>query len=179
VKDVVAAAVVARALKLVRYRSADDAFEKKSVSCEVDRSRFVLRKLKRDLVGFEVVIASSNNNAVENITRQLPKRSGLGECFQGSAYLPEVARLYEGIRTGRDSFADETAASDCWGLISIPLGNCRNREAFCDALLYGPRKEKDEKSKRQRRGEHLTLYEWRKQIPPLGTISFAKARLDF
>jgi len=179
VKDVVAAAVVARALKLVRYRSADDAFEKKSVSCEVDRSRFVVRKLKRDLVGFEVVIASSNNNAVENITRQLPKRSGLGECFQGSAYLPEVARLYEGIRTGRDSFAEEAAASDCWGFISIPLGNRRNREAFCDALLYGPREEKDEKSKRQKRGEHLTLHEWRKQIPPPGTISFAKARLDF
>lgn len=179
VKDVVAAAVVARALKLVRYRSADDAFEKKSVSCEVDRSRFVVHKLKRDLVGFEVVIASSNNNAVENITRQLPKRSGLGECFQGSAYLPEVARLYEDIRTGRDSSDEEGVASDRWGLISVPLGNRRNREVFCDALLYGPREEKDEKSKRQKRGERLTLHEWRKQIPPPGTISFAKARLDF
>jgi hypothetical protein len=179
VKDVVAAAVVSRALKLVRYRSADDAFEKRGVSCEVDRSRFVVRKLKRDLVGFEVVIASSNNNAVENITRQLPKRAGLGKRFQDSAYLPEVARLYEDIRTGRDSSADEGTKSDRWGLISVPLGNRRNREAFCDALLYGPREEKDEKNKRQKEAERLTLHEWRKQIPPTGTISFARARLDF
>lgn len=179
VKDVVAAAVVQRALKLVRYRSADDAFEKKSISCEVERSRFVIRKLKRDLVGFEVVIASSNNTAVENITRELPKRAGLGECFRTSAYLPEVARLYEDIRSGETSATKGALSDERWGLISVPLGNRRNREIFCDALLFGPREEKDDKAQRQQRAERLTLHEWRKQVPAAGTVSYPKARLEF
>jgi hypothetical protein len=179
VKDIVASAVVQRALKLVRYRSADDAFEKLSVSCEVDRSRYVIKKLKRDLLGFEVLIASSNNNAVENITRELPKRSGIADIFSHAAYLPEVATLYEDIRSGSDPFNQESQSDNRWGLISIPLGNRRNREIFCDALLYGPREEKDSKARRQKEATRLTLHEWRKQIPPSGTISYAKARLEF
>ena len=179
VKDVVAAAVVQRALKLVRYRSADDAFEKKGISCEVDRSRYVVRKLKRDLIGFEVVVASSNNNAVENITRELPRRAGIGDSFKNANYLGEVARLYEEIRLGRNAPIGSDLDHDLWGLISVPLGNRRNREIFCDALLYGPREEKDDKAKRQKQSQRLTLHEWRKQVPQPGALSYPKARLEF
>jgi hypothetical protein len=179
VKDVIAASVVQRALKLVRYRSPDDAFEKKSISVEVDRSRFVIRKLKRDLTGFEVIVASSNNNAVENITRELPKRASLAQNFQGSAYLLEVARLYELVRSNGDVSEWQNRPDSQWGLISAPLGNRRNRELFCDALLYGPREEKELKVKRIKDAKILSLHEWRKQVPPPGTISYAKARLEF
>jgi hypothetical protein len=179
VKDIIAASVVQRALKLVRYRSPDDAFEKKSISVEVDRSRFVIRKLKRDLTGFEVVVASSNNNAVENITRELPKRSSLALDFQDSAYLLEVARLYDLARSNGDVSEWLNRPDSQWGLISAPLGNRRNRELFCDALLYGPREEKELKVKRIKEGKILSLHEWRKQVPPPGTISYSKARLDF
>jgi hypothetical protein len=179
VKDIVATTVINRALKLVRYRSPDDAFERKTVSCEVERARFVIRKLKRDLVGFEIVVASSNNNAVENITRELPKRSGLGQTFRNASYLIEVSRLYDEIRRGRGRVGAASSDAALWGLISAPLGNRRNREYFCDALLYGPTEEKDEKVKRQSLSEKLTLHEWRRRIPPQGTMSYAKARLSF
>lgn len=142
IKDIIAACVVQRALKLVRYRAPDDAFEKKGISTEVDRTRFTIKRLKRDLTGFEVVVASSNNNAVENITRELPKRSGLGADFLGISYIHEVASLYEIIRAGaiREQYTEQSEL--LWGLISAPLGNRKNRELFSDALLYGPREEK-------------------------------------
>ncbi len=179
VKDVVAGFVVQRALKLVRFRSPDDAFEKKPLSCEVERSRFVIRKLKKELTGFEIVVASSNNNAVENITRELPKRSALGDVFAGESYLAEVARLYELLRQ-RPKRADSANTNDSrWALVSAPLGNRRNRELFCDSLLYGPTEDKDEKSRRQEVGLCLTLHEWRKRIPAPGNVSYAKARLLF
>lgn len=179
VKDIVAASVVQRALKLVRYRAPDDAFERGYISCEVDRSRYSVRRLKRDLVGFEVLVASSNNNAVENITRELPKRSSLGEHFQGASYLGEVARLYEEIRLGAsEKVSGGRVDYENWGLISAPLGNRRNRELFCDALLYGPREEREEKIKRQKRAVTLTIHEWRKQVPPPGLVSYSKARLE-
>ncbi len=179
VKDIVAASVVQRALKLVRYRSPDDAFERGYISCEVDRSRYSVRRLKRELLGFEVLVGSSNNNAVENITRELPKRSSLGEQFQGASYLGEVARLYEDVRLRMsEKLSGRVVDYENWGLISAPLGNRRNRELFCDALLYGPREEREEKLKRQNRATTLTIHEWRKQVPPEGMLSYSKARLE-
>ncbi len=179
VKDIVAATVVQRALKLVRFRAPDDAFDSKTICCEVDRNRFIIHKLKKELTGFEIVVASSNNNAVENITRQLPKRAGLGSVFQEESYLVEVARLYEAIRHGVGQNPDKRSDDSRWGLISAPLGNRRNTEFFCDALLYGPTEGKDDKIKRQESGLQLTLHEWRRRIPPAGNLSYAKARLAF
>lgn len=186
VKDVVADLIVQRALRLVQLRTPDEAFEKEKIDFEVDRSRFSLCRLKKEFTGFEVVVASSNNNAVENITRELPRRSALGAEFQEARYLSEVARLYETLRHSNSSGSNPLsegadgappASEELWGLISCPLGNRANRELFCDALLYGPREEKDQKTRRQNERTRLTLHEWRKQVPEPGTITYAKARL--
>lgn len=196
IKDIVAATIVQRALKLVRYRKADDAFEKQRVDCEIDRNRFSLRKLRKELTGFEIVVASNNNSAVENITRELPKRSNLGESFSNSRYLEEVISLYQRIRSGRGREQHRTEqnqqvlrptnaaeslqpAEEYWGLISIPLGNKANRELFLGALLYGPSEDKDQKRDRTAGRKLLTLSEWRREIIGEGTITFAKARLLF
>jgi hypothetical protein len=180
IKDVVAALIVQRALRLVQLRSPDEAFEKERLDFEVDRSRFSICRLRKEFTGFEIVVASSNNNAVENITRELPRRNALGPEFQGARYLTEVARMYETIRHVTASGATDTPPpppDELWGLISCPLGNRANRELFCDALLYGPREEKDQKLKRQNERLRLTLHEWRKQVPEEGTVTYAKARL--
>ena len=80
--------------------------------------------LKADLTGFEMVVASSNNAAVENISRDLPKSRSLGKPggsrWRNSTgdvtfdYLRPLARnLLEW--NGRGAYERPAADSDAWG----------------------------------------------------------------
>jgi hypothetical protein len=73
--------------------------------------------MSEDLRGHEILVASSNNKAVENISRELP---GI------DAIEPALAPRY--FRTTAASVAGE--GRDAWGLIAGVLGNAANRVAF-------------------------------------------------
>lgn len=97
--------------------------------------------LRADLTGFEMVVASSNNAAVENISRDLPKSKQLGKAWAGTRYLQTVAqRLVAEDEDGNISRLPE--GEQPWGLISCALGNSKNRRRFVSKFYYPNKNEK-------------------------------------
>ena len=73
--------------------------------------------LKPALTGFEMVVVSSSNAAVENISGDLPKAGKLGSGWQDRVYLKPV--VYK-IAAQKDDGAFKTLNQEDvpWGLIS-------------------------------------------------------------
>ncbi|NKK75829.1 hypothetical protein GFM13_37310 [Rhizobium leguminosarum bv. viciae] len=128
-RDMFADNIVRRARILASLKTARDAFNgaPRRVIFS-DRSTASISALIPALAGFEMVVASSNNAAVENISRDLPKQSAIAKTssFQ---YLQTVAHK---IACQKDNGATVKLSDDDrpWGLIACALGNSRNRRAF-------------------------------------------------
>jgi hypothetical protein len=75
------------------------------------------------LTGFEIVVASSNNAAVENISKELPASSAVGPEWQAADYFAQQATAVLG--------------EPAWGLIAAALGNGANRAEFRANFWYG------------------------------------------
>ena len=91
-REIFAENIVRRAARLASLNSAGDAFSPKKVRvCFGDGFSSSIAKFEPDIAGFEMVDASSNNTAVENISRDLPKRSSLKEPWLSSRYIQSVA----------------------------------------------------------------------------------------
>jgi hypothetical protein len=135
-QDVFADLIVRRARALTRLNKPSDAFlpEKLRVSFKGSQT-WQISRLKPELTGFEIVVASSNNAAVENISGDLPKMSSLGSLWQASQYLKPVA--YKVAAQQDDgSFKKLRSADQPWGLISCALGNSTNRSRFKERFFY-------------------------------------------
>ena len=80
------------------------------------RERHSVKAPRRELTGFEIVVALSNNNAVENITKGSPALGAIGVEWQHEAqYFAEQAT----------SFLSEPA----WGMVAAPLGNAESAKS--------------------------------------------------
>lgn len=156
-RDLVAALVVERAAVLATLDRPDQAFTGppwRGKDRQARHPRFVSR-LDPRLTGFEIVVASSNNGAVENITAELPGIGALGEHWHG----------------GPDHFSDLASAllgGPAWGLVAAVLGNKANRKEFADRFWWGrlPQKETDARKAAELpplRGMREVLSDW---IPP-------------
>jgi hypothetical protein len=106
-KDLVAGIIVERAMVMVSYGDPSHAFRfnRKAVGYQMDD------KLK----GFEVIVASSNNNAVNNVSAEWPDSAALADDST-MTYLPATAKKLHKDRT--------------WGAISAALGNYGNKMHF-------------------------------------------------
>lgn len=95
-----------------------------------------------------MLVASSNNNAVENITKELPKASDVvaGKTMTGlfdTGILEQVrddgSTDYKKENNLQEIYFTDLAqkifGNDSWGLISVPLGNRKNIKRFCDDVL--------------------------------------------
>src|SRR5262249_39043509 len=49
-----------------------------------------------------------------------------------------------------------------WGLISIALGNSKNRNQFCERAFFAPKGDEGAEE-REKAGEYLTIWEWKNQ----------------
>jgi hypothetical protein len=140
-RDMIAALVVERAMRLAKLKTARDAFTKSSVGWEVDDGSKVYKRtifpLRSELTGFEIVVASSNNGAVENITLEVPAAKTVDfESFPGADYLADPATLLTG--------------TPCWGAVAARLGRRDYRREFVDRFWWGSidqqKKSKDKSS---------------------------------
>lgn len=133
-QDVVAGVVVERALRLAELPNARAAFatEPLTWTTAMGKTRTVFPPVPA-LTGYELVVASSNNGAVENVTRDLPRREAIDEeRFPDADYLADQA----GLATGQE----------CWGAVAAVLGNTANRRRFTDAFHWTKRTEEDPRS---------------------------------
>ncbi|WP_426201922.1 DEAD/DEAH box helicase [Pseudomonas sp. TWP3-1] len=169
-RDLFADNIVQRARILAELVKADDAFVKES--CRVrfkGNSGFVtLRPLINALTGFEMVVASTNNAAVENISVDLVKRKALGEHWRPFGYLQPVAHNIA-VQEGKRGAISPQGEQMPWGLISCALGNSRNRRHFNERFsMFTIKTQSSDQPKR--------FWDWLKEPNPL---SFSQARERF
>lgn len=142
-RDIIAENVVRRARVFARLRSAREAFSERAKRFSFpDGDSISVSRLRPELTGYEMVVASSNNSAVENISRDLPKRESLGQAST-LEYLQTVAHMVA-AQEGDGSFTALDEKDRPWGLIACALGKSANREAFRQRFYFGEIKEKAE-----------------------------------
>jgi hypothetical protein len=132
-RELVAAIVVERARRLAELAHPGDAFTGKSHWKTGDHVRTV-SMWREGLTGFEIVVASSNNGAVENISREIPSQDAIDkdEWLGGASYYAELATAV--LNSNNDGTKPEVSA---WGLVAGCLGKKANRQKFADAFWFG------------------------------------------
>jgi hypothetical protein len=124
-RDLITAIVVQRASVLAGLPSPKSAFSGvQHCWTAPDGRRRVVTELRPELTGFEIVVASSNNNAVENITKELPGLGAIGAGWKAeAAYFAEQATAFLG--------------EPAWGMVAAPLGNADKRREFIKRFWWG------------------------------------------
>lgn len=126
-RDLIAAIVTGRADVLATLRRASDGFASNAREASNDGGKEqVAFKLNPLLYGFEIVVASSNNGAVENVTLELPQRDKIDE-----SWLPEAEHFAD--------LGELITGKPAWGLISGALGSKARRSKFVERYFYGQR----------------------------------------
>jgi hypothetical protein len=115
-RDVIANIIVERACCLADFKAPVDAFNRTLVK-KSDGKESLVYQLEKSLHGFEIVVASSNNAAVENVTLEIPGIDAIDSSVLGEAdyFRPWAERLLK---------------DKAWGLVAARLGNKYNRDAF-------------------------------------------------
>lgn len=125
-RDIVAANVLDRAIAMVAFDDPESAFRNSGQKA----GQFDLYRLDASLRGHEMVVASSNNKAVENVSRELPARGAVGRDIH---YFQTIAQR---LMQAGDADEQPQQGPACWGLIAAVLGNGANRSAFQRALWW-------------------------------------------
>jgi hypothetical protein len=115
-RDLVAGIVTQRAQAMVRFENPETAFLPTDLKLSVGQAWIHLYELSDSLKGFEIVVASSNNKAVENVSAELP---GVDAIAADASHLRYFKTISDSIN-GRET----------WGLIAAILGNAQNRYRF-------------------------------------------------
>lgn len=125
-RDLIAAIVVHRASALAELKRPVDAFSGPPYRWEEETYPHKIWTLHPRLTGSEIVVASSNNGAVENVTTEIPGAKGIGEDFRTAAaavdYFTETALSVHG--------------DEAWAMVAARLGNRKNRSLFVDRFWF-------------------------------------------
>lgn len=106
--DIISNVIVKRAEAIAHLNDPTDAFEQKAIETSIDRRKYYVWKPKPVLQGYEIVIASNNNKAVENISKEIPSQQSVDPQWE----LDYFADLAQHILN----------MPDAWGLCAAVLG---------------------------------------------------------
>ena len=115
-RDIVANVVVERASAMCQYDDPESAFKNSGERLQAGGGWIHLYRMDSSLKGFEMVVASSNNKAVENVSSELP----------GMMSIASEASTLRYFKT----LSDALHKDDTWGAIAAVLGNTGNRARF-------------------------------------------------
>ncbi len=136
IRDLVATNVVNRARILSKLNDSKSAFGD-DIDIKIgDTVHWGVKQLIPELTGFEMVVVSNNNTAVENITKELPQKKALGEEFGEIEYLKPVAQKLAAKHDKSNVLHSLEESEDCWGLVAAALGNSKNRNRFNDYTQF-------------------------------------------
>lgn len=139
-KEIIASNIVERAILLSDYPHPDDAFQKQNLKQPPNSFLKSYYKPGESLIPFGMLVASNNNAAVENISKELPLTSNTvsskcntdlfdNQCNEEN-YFSEIASHIIGESTEK-----------CWGLISAHLGNRKNIYHFKQNIWFSSKHE--------------------------------------
>ncbi|TEW49571.1 DEAD/DEAH box helicase [Psychromonas algicola] len=137
-RDIIAANVVKRASVLSKLKNIEASFLL-DTGIKVGDEMVIIKPLIPELCGYEMVVVSSNNTAVENITKELPQNKALGEDFSELNYLKTVAQKVAAnvIEKKKQKYMSALPEQDdCWGFIAAALGNSGNRRRFNSKVFF-------------------------------------------
>lgn len=128
-RDIVAKVVLDRAIAMAQFEKPEMAF-KYTGKMKTGRAFTSLYQLDDSLLGHEIVVASSNNKAVENISREIPSLGAIADDFESPV------RYFQTISDAIASGEKEFASGSTWGLSAAVLGNAANRFAFIKSFWW-------------------------------------------
>jgi hypothetical protein len=131
-KEIIASNIVERAVLLSEYQKPDDAFEQCQFASPENEFLKYYYKPDSKLVKFGILVASNNNAAVENISKELPIAKDVKKSntklfdleYNNEIYFSGIAKSLMGN--------DE----EYWGLISARLGKKSNINELKQALWF-------------------------------------------
>lgn len=138
-RDVVAMCVLERAVAMSAFDDPREAFTKTEERVEAGKTSFDLFRLDDSLKGHEMLVASSNNKAVENVSKELPAEGAVAHSREELSYFKSISDLVHGPRKQKEKAVEEGPAPEpvkTWGLIAAVLGNKDNRSAFWEAFWW-------------------------------------------
>lgn len=144
-RDVLAGLVVERARRIAQLEDPRDVFTGEVLQWKGgDDFPRKVHTLRKEFTGFEMVVASANNSAVENISRELPASSAIDDPWSKDAdYFSELAtaivRGYDG-RSSEPEGSDAAAPGQAWGLVAARLGRKQYRTEFTGKFWFGDSK---------------------------------------
>lgn len=164
-RDILAGNVVERARRLASLNSPQAGFTSEVYAWNVEgRPDAKLPQLIEDLTGFEMVVASANNAAVENISLEIPAEDAIAEQWQADAdYFRDIATFI--LRKGGKHKAGDDEIS-AWGLVAAKLGSKAHRRQFRNAFWF---REKDPKTKQPVEGGCLGMEETLRRLLSQGS----------
>lgn len=115
-RDLVAALITTRAEVMSTFADPAKAFASSGERLNVGQKWLHLYRLDDRLKGFEMLVASSNNKAVENVSAELPMLKAVAND------LPELRYF--------STLSDALFGESTWGAITAVLGNAANRGKF-------------------------------------------------
>ncbi len=122
-RDIIAPILVKRAKALLEINHPSDAFQKVGSMYINDNFSPWVYAPHSSLTNGGIVIASSNNGAVENISKELPLKE-------------EVSEQYRDKIDYFKSVAEDSINQNHWGIISAVLGNKQNRNSLVSSLWF-------------------------------------------
>lgn len=157
-KEIIADNIIRRAKILSEYDTPDALFKKNEFLRDTNTTNqcsYWYSLTNEEVNKYSVLIASSNNKAVENISKEFPKLKEIISITDNEiTWIPkdkykEISDLFnpkENLKNNEEkrdiyfnSFADEyfskTLEDDGWGVISAPLGNKGNIKKFYSEFL--------------------------------------------
>jgi hypothetical protein len=115
-RDLVAAVVTARAEVMAGFADPSSALIHSREKINLGQSWLHLYRLDPRLKGFEMIVASSNNKAVENVSAELPGLQAVADDAPDFRYFKTLS--------------DTVFERETWGLVAAVLGNAKNRSRF-------------------------------------------------
>jgi len=145
-RDIISEVITNRAKILADFTNPMEAF----ISCtSIKSDRFTYKGWSLDpkLLGFEIVIASTNNTAVENISKEIPRASEIDRSYD-LEYFSKIATYLNDEECQRNG-------EGCWGVGSAALGNKKNCSTFFEKFWS---KSQNQKSKNEIDNNHGLEY---------------------
>jgi len=138
---VIAMCVLERATAMSAFDDPKTAFSKTEERVEAGSGGYSIYCLEAALKGHEMLVASSNNKAVENVSKELPAIGAVAHAWERLNYFKSISDLIHGPRKKfeDEDDKDEDIAPEpveTWGLIAAVLGNMSNRRAFWEAFWW-------------------------------------------
>ena len=166
-RDLLAGNVVERASRLAALSHPEQAFTGAEHRWQNPNGwKCSIPQLRSEFTGFEMVVASANNAAVENITNEIPARNAISDPWADRAdYFADIATCIlqetKPVDPEDGNTPQAPASTEAWGLVAARLGNRKNRGGFrsefwFDKMIRGTKDRDPETPKRMQ----TLLKEW-------------------